>query len=44
MWSCGAMLPNSLVDLQETGHREEEEQEGENKDEFNFDEFSESDG
>ena len=40
------MLPNSLVDLLDTGDREEEEEEEEeeNEDEFDFDDFSESDG
>ena len=26
-WSCGAALPNSLVNLMDTGDREEEEEE-----------------
>ena len=30
-WSCGAPLPNSLVDLLDTGDREEEEEEEENE-------------
>ena len=30
-WSCDAALPNSLVDLLDTGDREEEEEEGENE-------------
>ena len=29
VWSCGAALPNSLIDLQDTGDREEEEEEEE---------------
>ena len=41
-WSCGPMLPNSLVDLLDTGDREEEKEE-ENEDELDFDDFSESD-
>ena len=37
------MLPNSLVELLDTGDREEEEEEeDENEDEFDFDDFSES--
>ena len=28
MWSCGAALPNSLVDILETGDREEERRGG----------------
>ena len=45
VWSCGPVLPNSLVDLLDTGDREEEEEEeGENEDEFDFDDFRESDG
>ena len=31
MWSCGAPLPNSLIDLLESGDREEEEEEEEVK-------------
>ncbi|KAK2164989.1 hypothetical protein NP493_1387g00044 [Ridgeia piscesae] len=31
VWSCGAALQNSLVDLLDTGDREEEEQEAENE-------------
>ena len=27
VWSCGPVLPNSLVDLLDTGDREEEEEE-----------------
>ena len=43
--SCGPVLPNSLVDLLDTGDREEEEEEEEeNEDEFDFDDFNESDG
>ena len=39
------MLPNSLVDLLDTGdHEEEKEEEEENEDEIDFDDFSESDG
>ena len=45
VWSCGPVLPNSLVELLDTGNREEEEDEEEGKeDEFDFDDFSESDG
>ena len=45
MWSCGAALPISLVDLLDTGDCEEEEEEEEkNKVECDFDDFSESDG
>ena len=29
VWSCDAALPNSLVELQDTGDREEEEEEEE---------------
>ena len=29
VWSCGPVLPNSLVDLLDTGDRDEEEQEEE---------------
>ena len=47
MWSCGAALPNSLVDLLDTGDREdeeeEEEEEVENKVGCDFDDLSESD-
>ena len=44
MWSCGPVLPNVLVDLLDTGDREDEEEEDdEDEDEFNFDDFSESD-
>ena len=32
VWSCGAALPNSPVDLLDTGDPEEEEEEEENKD------------
>ena len=32
VWSCGGALPNSLVDLLDTGdHAEEEEEEEENE-------------
>ena len=45
VWSCSAALPNSLVDLLDTGDRElEEKGEVKNEDEFGFDNFSESDG
>ena len=40
--SCGPVLPNSLVDLLNTGGREYDE-EKEDEDEFDFDDFSESD-
>ena len=44
-WSCGAVLPNSLVDLLDIGDNEEEGKAGEkNGDELDFDDFSESDG
>ena len=40
VWPCGPVLQNSLVDLLDTGDREEEEEkEEENEDEFDFDEF-----
>ena len=29
VWSCGAALPNSLVNLPDTGDREEEKEEAE---------------
>ena len=32
VWSCGAALPNSPVDLLDIGDREEEEEEDENED------------
>ena len=46
VWSCGAALPNSLVDLLDTGESEEEEEEEDEKrkNKFDFDDFSESDG
>ena len=45
VWSCGPVLPNSLVDLLEAGDlEEEEEEEEENDEEIDFDDFSESDG
>ena len=45
MCSCGPVLPNSLVDLLDTGDGdEEEEDEKENEDEFVFDVFGEGDG
>ncbi|KAK2184915.1 hypothetical protein NP493_249g10000 [Ridgeia piscesae] len=48
VWSCGAALPNSLVNLMDTGDRDEEKEEAEGRktrmDEFDFDNFSESDG
>ena len=48
VWSCGAALPNSLVNLMETGDREEEkeeEEEEENEDgRFDSEDFSESGG
>ena len=44
VWSWGPGLPKSLVDLRDTGGREEEEkEEQENEDEFDFDDFSGSD-
>ena len=45
VWSCGPALPNSLVDLLDTGDsevEEEEEEEEEREAEFDFDYFSES--
>ena len=43
MWSCGPILPNSVVDLLGTGDREEEEdEEEEDEDEFDFEDFCES--
>ena len=33
VWSCGAAIPNSLVDLLDTGDREEEEEEDEEDEE-----------
>ena len=45
VWSCGPILSNSLVDLLDTGDRDEEvEEERENEDEFDFDDYIESDG
>ena len=46
VWCGGPTLPNSPVDLLDTGDRDEEEEErgGGNEDEFDFDDFSESDG
>ena len=44
VWSCTPVLPNSLVDLLEASDLEEEEEEEENDDEFDFNNFSESDG
>ena len=38
---CGPAIPHSLVDLLDTGDREEEGEKTE--DEFDFDDFSESD-
>ena len=32
MWSCGAALPNSLINLLYTGDREEKKEEEENED------------
>ena len=43
MWSSGHVLPNSLVDLLDTGDPEEEEEE-EEENEAEFDDFSESYG
>ena len=48
--SCCPVLPNSLVDLPDTGdgeeqeEEEEEEEEEETEDEFDFNDVSESDG
>ena len=44
--SCGAALPNSLVNLMETGDREEEKEEEEENEDGRFDseDFNESDG
>ena len=33
LWSCGAALPNSLVNLLDTGNREEEKEEEEDENE-----------
>ena len=46
VWSCSAALPNSLVDLLDTGDREEEKRRKRKTrmDEFHLDDFSESDG
>ena len=46
VWPCAIVLPNSLVELIETGDREEEEEEEDDDDEdaFDFDDFSESHG
>ena len=54
MWSCGPVLPNSLVDILDTDDREEEEEEEkeeeeeeeeeeENDEKFHYDDFSECD-
>ena len=47
LWSCVPVLPTSLVDLLDTGHREEEDEvedeDEEEDDEFDFDSFIESD-
>ena len=47
VWFCGAVLPNSLVDLLDTGDREEEEEEEEDEENEEgrvfFYDFSESD-
>ena len=44
VWSCGPILPTSLVDPHDTGEHEQEEQEKEEgEDEFNFEDFSEND-
>ena len=44
VWSCGPVLPTSLVDLLDTGEREqEEEEEEEGEDELDSDNFIEND-
>ena len=44
MWFCGLELPNSLVDLLDTGDSEEVDEEEEEAEEFEFDDhFSGSD-
>ena len=44
VWSCGPVLPTSLVDLLDTGEREqEEEKEEEGEDELDSDDFIEND-
>ena len=43
VWSCGAALPNSLVDLLDTGDREEDEEKT-RKDLLGFYDSSERDG
>ena len=46
VWSCGPVLPVSLVNILDTGdgEKKEEEVEEENEDEFDFHDFSKSDG
>ena len=34
VWSCGAALPNSLVDFLDTGDRDDEEEEEEEIEDF----------
>ena len=43
VWSCGPVLPTSLVDLLDTGDHEEVEEEGDIEDEFDLDNLIESD-
>uniref|UniRef100_UPI00358EE7FF uncharacterized protein n=1 Tax=Myxine glutinosa TaxID=7769 RepID=UPI00358EE7FF len=44
VWSCGPVLPTSLVDLLDTGEREQEEEEDEEgEDELDSDDFIEND-
>lgn len=43
VWSCGPVLPASLVDLLDTGDHEEVEEEGDMEDEFDLDSLIESD-
>ena len=44
VWSCGAALPNSLVDLLDTGDREEEEEQEEEEQEEEEQEEENEDG
>jgi len=43
VWSCGPVLPTSLVDLLDTGDHEEVEEEEDIEDEFDLDSLIESD-
>ena len=44
VWSCGRVPSNSLVDLMDTGDREEEEEEDEDEDVFDFNDVIEIEG